>query len=218
MLRVAGQVDAAAASETAASIVDWRDPNDDVDVLTGGAEGSYYRALSEPYPCHNGDFQSLNELLLVKGISRELFWKIAPHLTLYGTGKVNLNAAGLTVLRILAGASGGVLPGGDESVARKIVRYREAGNTFQEADAQAIVNSLNKFDSLTAAESGMLLGSGLMTFVTIRSTYFGGIVEGISGMAVERTGASPAGARRLTRRADFVVNAKTGSIVYWHEH
>ena len=52
------------------SILDWRDP-DDLHRLNG-AEDSYYRSLPEPYRCKNAPFDSVDELLLVRGMSPEL--------------------------------------------------------------------------------------------------------------------------------------------------
>ena len=54
------------------SILDWRDPDDFHRI--NGAENDYYRSLTEPYDCKNGDFDSLEELLLVKGVTPELFY------------------------------------------------------------------------------------------------------------------------------------------------
>jgi len=62
-------------SELAASIVDWRD-SDSVITDGGGAEDSYYLALAEPYYCKNAPFETLDELLLVKGATRELLYGV----------------------------------------------------------------------------------------------------------------------------------------------
>lgn len=54
------------------SIVDWRDPDS-----TPGAEGAedpYYLALAEPYHCKNGNFETPEELLLVKGVTLDLLY------------------------------------------------------------------------------------------------------------------------------------------------
>lgn len=59
-------------SELAASIIDWRD--EDSDVTTGGAEDEYYLLLSEPYNCKNAPFETVDEILLVKGASEELLY------------------------------------------------------------------------------------------------------------------------------------------------
>jgi general secretion pathway protein K len=53
------------------SILDWRDP-DDFSRLNG-AEDEYYQSLPEPYDAGNDDFESVEELLLVRGITSEIF-------------------------------------------------------------------------------------------------------------------------------------------------
>ncbi len=55
-----------------ASILDWRDK--DRFHRMNGAESDYYLTLSEPYECRNGDFESVEELLLVRGVTKELFY------------------------------------------------------------------------------------------------------------------------------------------------
>lgn len=58
------------------SILDWRDA--DKEHRLNGAEDDYYMSLPEPYHCRNGNFVVTEELLLVKGITEEIF---------YGSGK-----------------------------------------------------------------------------------------------------------------------------------
>jgi general secretion pathway protein K len=77
-----GGVTKSVAAEIAASIKDWRDKDDDA--LTGGAEDAYYRSLSEGYPCANGLFRRPEELLLVKGVTRDIFEAVSPYVTVYG--------------------------------------------------------------------------------------------------------------------------------------
>jgi general secretion pathway protein K len=55
------------------SILDWRDKNDFHRL--NGAENKYYRSLASPYSCKNAPFDSVEELLLVRGMSPELFEK-----------------------------------------------------------------------------------------------------------------------------------------------
>ena len=57
-------------AEIAAAIADWRDG--DNAVTPGGAEAEYYLSLQPPYQPRNGPFQTLRELLMVKGISSDL--------------------------------------------------------------------------------------------------------------------------------------------------
>lgn len=53
------------------SILDWRDPNDFY--RANGAENDYYLSLQEPYYCKNGNLDSIEELLLIRGITPDLF-------------------------------------------------------------------------------------------------------------------------------------------------
>jgi len=61
-------------TEIVDAILDWRDQ----DALPrGGAadtEGEYYRALAEPYRVKNGDFDTVEELLLVKGVTPRILF------------------------------------------------------------------------------------------------------------------------------------------------
>ncbi len=54
------------------SIMDWRD-DDDLHRLNG-AESDYYRTLSPPYTAKNGPFDSVEDLLWVRGVTPELFY------------------------------------------------------------------------------------------------------------------------------------------------
>jgi hypothetical protein len=54
------------------SILDWRDQNREHRL--NGAEEDYYRGLDPPYSCKDGDLDVLEELLLVRGVTPELFF------------------------------------------------------------------------------------------------------------------------------------------------
>jgi general secretion pathway protein K len=98
------------------SLKDWLDKADD-DAITGlsGAESSYYLDKEPPYPSRNAPLTDLNELLLVKGITPELFYGtpeipgISRYLTVHGMtqregtsysfpGKINITTAELPVI------------------------------------------------------------------------------------------------------------------------
>ena len=70
------------------SILDWRDP--DHDHRLNGAEDDYYKSLPEPYEARDGNFVVTEELLLVKGVTEEVF---------YGTGKKGKTSAQSEVQR-----------------------------------------------------------------------------------------------------------------------
>lgn len=58
--------------EIADSILDWRDPDDNAN--TNGAESSYYATLQPAYQCKNAPFETIEELLFVRGVTAALFW------------------------------------------------------------------------------------------------------------------------------------------------
>jgi len=118
------------------SVKDWLDSGDD-DAITGlnGAESGYYQDLDPGYPCKNGLFSDISELLLVKGITPEHYYgtKEAPgmseYMTVYGIknagnnkftfkGKININTAKLPVLIAL-------MPEGYKDLAPMIDEYRK---------------------------------------------------------------------------------------------
>jgi competence ComEA-like helix-hairpin-helix protein len=57
-------------AEIAASIIAWRSPS--TQVVAGGAQSEYYMSLKPPYEARNGAFQTLRELLMVRGVTRQL--------------------------------------------------------------------------------------------------------------------------------------------------
>jgi general secretion pathway protein K len=85
--------------EIISAIKDWIDGDHDETGIYG-AEDSYYQTLERPYYCRNAPLESLEELLLVKGITKELFYGtkekpgISYYLTVHGSdGKININTA-----------------------------------------------------------------------------------------------------------------------------
>jgi type II secretory pathway component PulK len=58
--------------DVADAIVDWIDPDDEP--RANGAESSYYQGLSPSYRCKNGPLDSVEELLLVRGVTPELLF------------------------------------------------------------------------------------------------------------------------------------------------
>ena len=94
------------------SIFDWRDDND-LHRLNG-AEEDYYTSLENPYSSKDGPFSTVEEMLLVKGITNEILFGskdndeedeenykgVAQYLTTYGSNMININTASEPVLDI----------------------------------------------------------------------------------------------------------------------
>src|SRR5437762_5445085 len=64
-------VDSFDASTILDSIEDWTDPNSDPHL--NGAESDYYLNLPQPYVAKNGPFDDVSELLLIRGITPEMY-------------------------------------------------------------------------------------------------------------------------------------------------
>lgn len=58
--------------ELAAAIVDWVDTDDDI--TPNGAESETYERLQPAYSCKNGPFESIEELALLNGATREILY------------------------------------------------------------------------------------------------------------------------------------------------
>jgi len=94
-------------------IFDWRDTDAETNPL--GAESDYYWNLSKPYLCKNNNFESIEELLLIKDMNLDIYNKIINNVTVYGDGKINLNTCSLQALIAL---------GLEENFARRIIDFR----------------------------------------------------------------------------------------------
>ncbi|UCE98802.1 MAG: general secretion pathway protein GspK [Planctomycetota bacterium] len=90
------------------AIIDWTDADDQVAHLhyikdkNLGAESAYYQKLSEPYNCSNASFKTTEELLLIKGLTPDVFQRIYDYVTVYGDGKININSASKLVIESLS--------------------------------------------------------------------------------------------------------------------
>lgn len=100
------------------ALIDWVDPDTDrngcdprSETATAAApEDSYYQLLDRPYRRKNAAFDSLEELHLVKGVNDELHRRFffpdiddekSRVVTVWGTGKVNVNSANARTLLAL---------------------------------------------------------------------------------------------------------------------
>jgi type II secretory pathway component PulK len=117
-------------------------------MLTKLAGGKY----SEPKIQVDGRLQTLQELLLVKGFDGDLFSRVAPFLTLFGNGQVNVNAASPEVIRCCVDA-------------------------FPEKRAQ-VEAILSRRDGGAAVESGESIAAMGIGFLDVQSTCFGGTAWG----------------------------------------
>lgn len=119
------RVDYGDADRIAQSIADWRDPDDAH--RARGAEREWYEERGAPELPRNAPFRTVAELRHVRGITSEVYDLVRSHLTVLGTGRVNLNAAPPPVLLALPGI-------GPEAVA-VLLRHRRQGRPLRNLDA-----------------------------------------------------------------------------------
>ena len=67
-------VDAAEAPHIVSAIIDWIDRNDDPMVGSTDTETSYYMSLTPPYKAKNGPIDDLTELMMIKGVTPNMFY------------------------------------------------------------------------------------------------------------------------------------------------
>jgi general secretion pathway protein K len=150
------------------SILDWIDP-DDLSRING-AENDYYRSLKEPYDCKNGNLDSIEELLLVRGVTPTLFYGrqetkkgeevgntkgigLKDIFSIYALGEqVDINSASLPILKVVLG-----IP---TEVAQSIIKAREDKSFENQVELLQRVPELSSFIGQIA---------GLMTFPSTSS-------------------------------------------------
>ena len=117
------------------AIVDWLDSDDTAGPF--GAEDAYYEGLSPPYPCKDGHLASIEELLLVKGMTEEILYGDAEkegllqYLTIHSDGEININTASSVVLQCLSKDI-------DEGLAQIIIEYREEAPFQSDAEIKTV--------------------------------------------------------------------------------
>jgi len=153
------------------AIKDWIDEDNEV---TGfGAEDSYYSGLNEPYPCKNGPIEFLEELLLIKGINKELLYGsgekpgIFYYLSPQGNGGININTAKSLVLRALSDQI-------DKDLADNMVSYRQNEDND--------LSNIGWYKQVPGMSDVVIPGS----LISISSTYFEIVSEGLKGSMMKK--------------------------------
>lgn len=84
-------IDPSAARLLSQTIHDWIDA-DQEPLPPDGAEDDFYLTLDPPYRTANRPMQSVTELLAVKGVTRELYQKLLPYITVLPQVDTTINA------------------------------------------------------------------------------------------------------------------------------
>jgi general secretion pathway protein K len=158
------------------SVLDWKDA-DDLHHLNG-VESDYYLSLAKPYKAGNRDFETLEELILIRGITPEILYGtgdrkgIIRFLTVHGkTGRININAAPKEVLA--------AIPGMDAATVERIIAFRSSSEIRGDA---AVRELLAAAYTLAAPYAGA--ETGVSSLFTIEATgYTDDVKKGYSIVA-----------------------------------
>ena len=189
------------------SIRAWRGDKD----LTAeeiAREDSAYVTLGKPYSRKGEPFESLEELLLVRGMTPSLYDLMKRSSTVYGSGKVNLNTASTEVLEQL---------GLDREIARRISDIRKGEDGIWGTKDDNVIENISELSSpeiqglLSLDQDQQLALINFMTaqqnLLTVQSTAFRIQVEARLSQG------------RAKKRIVAVVDRSKGkgSVRYWHE-
>ena len=168
------------------AILDWIDPDDKTRIQ--GAESDAYQNYwpDHPYAAKNGPLDDLSELLLIRGITPELFWgtgssnvqmlavnpasrdNAAPAyavgltnlFTCLSSGRININTASAEVLQ--------VIPGVTPEIAAAIVAARNG-----EGDTMGLTGPYRNVDQVRRVpEVNIMVAQGIRQFCDVRSRTF----------------------------------------------
>jgi type II secretory pathway component PulK len=182
-------VDADDISVVSDSIQDWIDADDSPRVA--GAESDYYQSLTPPYYAKNAPIDNLAELLLIKGVTPEIYYGTSssnnpaqpqhPKLglgtspgqapdysfgltnifTAVSSGRININTADTNVLQMV--------PGIDINIANTIVQQRAGPDGVDGTDDDTPFRSVNQ---LATAGLNAQAVQQLGRYCTVRSSTF----------------------------------------------
>jgi general secretion pathway protein K len=138
-------------AELTAALIDWLDPDDEpypmimtdgLNIPVSGAEDLFYQSRGGAYSCKNGPLETLEELLLIRGFSRELLDLLRPHLAVNGSSRININTASAAVLESL-----------DETMDAQVVAL------IEEARQETPISDIDQLEDKLPVESYSLLKS-----------------------------------------------------------
>lgn len=189
------------------SILDWIDEDVALSHSDYGAEENYYQDLEEPYKVKNRPFESIEELLLVRGMDQEIYEKIRPYVTIFPRDSklmVNFHTASEIVLKALArhrtGVSTNIDTSDADSLVEKIVQFRNGSDGILGSDDDAIFKDFD-MSVLTVSERSLFVL--IMPYKTDVSQYFRVLAKGVDD------------ARDVSFFIESVIAREDLSILYW---
>ena len=183
------------------AIIDWRQRGESQ--TSGFYSDAYYRQLQRPYFKKDAAYELLEELLLVKGVTRAKYEKLLPYLTVFGEGKININTAPKEVLYAL---------GLDPVLVQKVLKVRQ-GHDGLEATLDDVVfqktfdvaSTIQAYVELDPSEVRILDALNLQGALTTNSYYFYLLIEARLGKS------------GWMKTAQAILSPRENKVLYWRE-
>jgi type II secretory pathway component PulK len=164
------------------SIADWIDP--DGDPKTQGAESNYYRQLSPPYFAKNGPTDDISELLMVKGITPEIYYGpqrgegagLVGLFTSVSSRTMNINTTSRTTLQLL--------PPIDANIAAAIIQRRAGPDGIDGTQDDTPFRNVQELSSIPGMPPPVL--QQIQPYVGVRSIVFEARIEAEIDGVVQR--------------------------------
>ncbi len=189
------------ADKLAVALLDWRQYGEGE--VTGFFSDDYYTNLQWPYPKKSAYYETLDEILLVKGMDKQRYDKLINFVTIYGDGTVNINTASKEVLEALGLA--------DTLVDKILMARRGKDGIDGTADDNVFLRTyeiavdVNSIVPLTLPEARAIDYLNAKGVLTTNSFYY----------TIEATGRLAS--RAAPRSVRAVYSSRDDKIVYWKE-
>ncbi len=184
----------------ATAIYDWRISKEEDS--EGFFKDVYYDNLQYPYVQKHGNFETLDELLLVKGMSQNIFDQLVHYATIYGNGKVNINTASKPALMVL---------GLSEGAADKLLQCRQGTDGAEGTEDDYIF--LHASDIIVDLQNEKLNGNEVAEFNELNST--GKITTMSSNYSIRAVGHLLK--KDVSKTISCIYNTSEHKIKYWKE-
>ncbi len=188
------------ADHLADAIYDWRVYGESE--IVGFFSDEYYDNLEFPYKEKKANFENLDELLLVRGVTERIYENLLPFITVYGDGKIDINTASAPVLMALGFSAG---------LAAKIVVARRGTDGIEATLDDLIFSSPDNLVGDLSALMGLSSGdtaeiNGAAGKLAVEGVHFRIHGEGHLDSVNER------------KEITCVFNLQKNNVVYWREN
>ena len=186
--------------ELIANLADWVDQDNLRAAAQGGYEDNLYNRLQSPYLTKNAPFDTKEEIRLVEGWQDDVYDRFKDDLTIWGTGKININTASDEQIKGLIRAY--VTPMPNDSTLELLVE--------QVRNQLMVVGSFKKGKEFTSFLEGLgYTVSGDLAQALSSSSYT---------FTLTSTGLVGDSAATITAVVDYGTKGGTvGKVLYWRE-